>query len=455
MESLDPIIAGQRTFFASGHTRDTAFRRSALIRLQEAIHKHLPPLYDALWKDLHKSEAEAYISEIALVLREIDDQIGHLRSRMRSERVCTPLFLLPSRSRIISEPLGNVLIMAPWNYPFQLTVLPLVGAIAAGNCAVLKPSPYTPTVSSVIRQMIWETFPDDYIAVVEGHRDVNEALLKEKWDYIFFTGSPELGRTVMQAAANNLTPVTLELGGKSPCIVDNSADVDIAAKRIAWGKFLNAGQTCVAPDYLLVHQNVKAPLIGRIKYWIEAFYGTDPAESQDYGRMVNDKAYDRVASYLGDGQVVIGGQTDAAERYIAPTVMDLGEMRDDVPVMQNEIFGPVLPVMEYVHLEEALEFINRHPKPLALYYFGSPKTGKTVIRNTSSGGACINDVVLHLGNDRLPFGGVGNSGMGKYHGKESFLTFSNRRSVLISPRHFDPPLKYPPYKYFKWIKRLM
>lgn len=455
MESLDLIIAGQRTFFASGHTRDAAFRRSALIRLREAIHKHLPSLYDALWKDLHKSKAEAYISEIALVLREIDDQIGHLRSRMRSEKVCTPLFLLPSRSRIISEPLGNVLIMAPWNYPFQLTVLPLVGAIAAGNCAVLKPSPYTPTVSGVIRQMIWETFPDDYIAVVEGHRDVNEALLKEKWDYIFFTGSPELGRTVMQAAANNLTPVTLELGGKSPCIVDNSADVDIAAKRIAWGKFLNAGQTCVAPDYLLVHQNVKAPLIGRIKYWIEAFYGTDPAESPDYGRMVNDKAYDRVASYLGDGQVVIGGQTDATERYIAPTVMDLGEMRDDVPVMQNEIFGPVLPVMEYVHLEEALEFINRHPKPLALYYFGSPKTGKTVIRSTSSGGACINDVILHLANDRLPFGGVGNSGMGKYHGKESFLTFSNRRSILISPRHFDPPLKYPPYKYFKWIKRLM
>ena len=455
MESLDPIIAGQRTFFASGHTRDAAFRRSALDQLRKAIHKHLPAIYDALWKDLHKSEAEAYISEIALVLREIDEQVRHLRCRIRPQRVCTPLFLLPSRSRIIFEPLGNVLIMAPWNYPFQLTVLPLVGAIAAGNCAVLKPSPYTPTVSGVIRQMIWETFPDDYIAVVEGHRDVNEALLKEKWDYIFFTGSPELGRTVMQAAANNLTPVTLELGGKSPCIVDNSSDVDIAAKKIAWGKFLNAGQTCVAPDYLLVHQNVKAPLIGRIKYWIEVFYGTDPAESQDYGRMVNDKAYDRVASYLGDGQVVIGGQTDAAERYIAPTVIDLGEMRDNVPVMQNEIFGPVLPIMEYIHLEEALEFINRYPKPLALYYFGSPKTGKTVIRSTSSGGACINDVILQLANDRLPFGGVGNSGMGKYHGKESFLTFSNRRSVLVSPRHFDPPLKYPPYKYFKWIKRLM
>lgn len=455
MESIGTLTSSQRTFFASGRTRDAAFRRSALTRLREAIHKHLPALYDALWQDLHKSEAEAYLSEVALVLREIDDQIRHLKGRMRPERVCTPLFLWPSRSRIVCEPLGNVLIMAPWNYPFQLTVLPLVGAIAAGNCAVLKPSPYTPTVSGVIRQMIWETFPDDYIAVVEGHRDVNEALLKEKWDYIFFTGSPELGRTVMQAAANNLTPVTLELGGKSPCIVDNSADVDIAAKRIAWGKFLNAGQTCIAPDYLLVHQNVKAPLIGRIKYWIEAFYGTDPSESPDYGRVVNDKAYDRVASYLGDGQVVIGGQTEAAERYIAPTVIDLGEMRDDMPVMQSEIFGPVLPVMEYIHLEEAIEFINRHPKPLALYYFGSPKTGKTVIRSTSSGGACINDVVLHIGNDRLPFGGVGNSGMGKYHGKESFLTFSNRRSILISSKHFDPPLKYPPYKYFKWIERLM
>lgn len=449
------LIDSQRAFFATGRTWPGDFRRTSLKQLKASIFSHLPALYEALWQDLHKSEAEAYVTEVAIVLREIDDQLAHLSRRMRPERVCTPLFLQPSRSRIVSEPYGNVLIMAPWNYPFQLSMAPLAGAMAAGNCAVLKPSPYTPNVSAAMRQIIESAFPPNYITVVEGHRDVNAALLAEKWDYIFFTGSPELGRTVMHSASEHLTPVTLELGGKSPCIVDNSAQVDIAAKRIAWGKFLNAGQTCVAPDYVLVHQNVKSPLVERIKYWIEAFYGTDPEESQDYGRLVNDRAFDRVSSYLSDGTILTGGQTDPAQRYIAPTLLDLGTPTDSVPVMQAEIFGPVLPLMEFVRLEEAVGFINNRPKPLALYYFGAPRTGRAVIRSTSSGGACINDVVMHIANDRLPFGGVGNSGIGKYHGKESFLTFSNRRSVLISSKHFDPPLKYPPYKYFKWIKRLM
>lgn len=449
------ILENQRAFFASGRTCGYAFRRAALERLKAEIKTHLAPLYKALWADLHKSEAEAYLTEVTIVLREIDDQLRHLRNRMRAKRVHTPLFLWPSRSRIVCEPFGCVLILAPWNYPVQLTLAPLAGAVAAGNCAVLKPSPYTPNVSAVVRQIVESAFPPYHVAVVEGHREVNEALLAERWDYIFFTGSPELGRTVMRAAAEHLTPVTLELGGKSPCIVDNSADADIAARRIVWGKFLNAGQTCIAPDYLLVHQNIKAPLLERIKCHIRAFYGPDPKESPHYGRLVNDKAFERVASYLGNGIILAGGETDPEQRYIAPTLLDLGRPTDGVPVMQAEIFGPVLPVMEFVRLDEAVEFVNRHEKPLAFYYFGSPATGRDILRRTSSGGACINDTVLHIANDRLPFGGVGQSGTGKYHGAESFRTFSNRKAVLLSARSLDIPLKYPPYRHFGWIKKLL
>lgn len=449
------ILENQRAFFASGRTCGYAFRRAALERLKAEIKTHLAPLYEALWADLHKSAEEACLTEIGITLREIDDQIGHLHRRMHPRRVGTPLFLQPSRSRIVYEPFGCVLILAPWNYPIQLTLAPLAGAVAAGNCAVLKPSPYTPNVSAVIRQIVESAFPPDHVAVVEGHREVNEALLAERWDYIFFTGSPELGRTVMRAAAEHLTPVTLELGGKSPCIVDNSADADIAARRIVWGKFLNAGQTCIAPDYLLVHQNIKAPLLERIKCHIRAFYGPDPKESPHYGRLVNDKAFERVASYLGNGIILAGGETDPEQRYIAPTLLDLGRPTDGVPVMQAEIFGPVLPVMEFVRLDEAVEFVNRHEKPLAFYYFGSPATGRDILRRTSSGGACINDTVLHIANDRLPFGGVGQSGTGKYHGAESFRTFSNRKAVLLSARSLDIPLKYPPYRHFGWIKKLL
>ena len=449
------ILENQRAFFASGRTCGYAFRRAALERLKAEIKTHLAPLYEALWADLHKSAEEACLTEIGITLREIDDQIGHLHRRMHPRRVGTPLFLQPSRSRIVYEPFGCVLILAPWNYPIQLTLAPLAGAVAAGNCAVLKPSPYTPNVSAVIRQIVESAFPPDHVAVVEGHREVNEALLAERWDYIFFTGSQELGRTVMRAAAEHLTPVTLELGGKSPCIVDNSADADIAARRIVWGKFLNAGQTCIAPDYLLVHQNIKAPLLERIECHIRAFYGPDPKESPHYGRLVNDKAFERVASYLGNGIILAGGETDPEQRYIAPTLLDLGRPTDGVPVMQAEIFGPVLPVMEFVRLDEAVEFVNRHEKPLAFYYFGSPATGRDILRRTSSGGACINDTVLHIANDRLPFGGVGQSGTGKYHGAESFRTFSNRKAVLLSARSLDIPLKYPPYRHFGWIKKLL
>ena len=449
------ILDRQRTFFATGQTRPYVFRRDALLRLRRSITAHLPALYEAMHHDLHKSKEETYLTEVAIVLREIDNQLRHLKRRMRATCVFTPLFLWPSRSRTICEPYGNVLIISPWNYPAQLTLSPLAGAIAAGNCAVVKTSPYAPQVSAVLGRIIVSAFSPDHVTLIEGNREVNEALLAERWDYIFFTGSPTLGRIVMRAAAEHLTPLTLELGGKSPCLVDNSANIDLAARRIVWGKFLNAGQTCVAPDYLLVHQNVKGPLVDRIRHWIDVFYGPDPKESPHFGRLVNESAYRRAASYLTDGSLLAGGETDPAQRYIAPTLLDLGTPTDSVPVMQAEIFGPILPVMEYIHIDQAIEFVNRHEKPLALYYFGAPRTGREVLRRTSSGGACINDTILHISNDHLPFGGVGRSGMGRYHGKASFETFSNRRSVLISPRNSDLPFKYPPYKYFKLIRKLL
>ena len=449
------ILDRQRTFFATGQTRPYAFRRDALRRLRASVVEHLPVLYEAMFHDLHKSEAETYLTEVAIVLREIDNQLGHLRSRMRASRVSTPLFLWPSRSRTLCEPYGNVLIVSPWNYPAQLALCPLAGAIAAGNCAVVKSSPYTPQVSSVLKRIVASAFHPDHVTLIEGDRQVNTALLAERWDYIFFTGNPALGHIVMRAAADHLTPLTLELGGKSPCLVDHSANIDLAARRIVWGKFLNAGQTCVAPDYLLVHQNIKAPLIDRLRHWIGVFYGPEPKESPHFGRLVNEQAYRRVVSYLTDGTLLAGGETDPSQRYIAPTLLDLGTPTDSVPVMQAEIFGPVLPLMEYVRLDQALEFVNRHEKPLALYYFGAPRTGREVLRRTSSGGACINDTILHISNDHLPFGGVGRSGMGRYHGKASFETFSHRRSVLISPRNSDLPFKYPPYKYFKLIQKLL
>lgn len=446
------IIDQQRIYFASGATRSYTFRKNALERLKKTILEHEKSIYEALHADLHKSEGETFLSEIGIVLREIDTHLKHLRAWMRPKRVGTPLFMKPSRSRIVCEPYGVVLIMAPWNYPFQLTLAPLVGAIAAGNCAVLKPSPYTPHVSTVIRQIVESAFTPEHVTVVEGHRDTNTELLAQRWDYIFFTGSPSMGKVVMQAAAEHLTPVTLELGGKSPCIVDSTANCDIAARRIVWGKFLNAGQTCIAPDYLFVHQNVREPLLEQVELCIKQFYGEDPKASENYARIVSDKAFERIQSYLSEGKIIQGGETDPAERYIAPTL--LTEVDPESPVMQQEIFGPVLPVFEFVHLTDVLEFINNREKPLALYYFGTGKRAKRALHETSSGGMCINDTIMHIANDKLPFGGVGNSGMGKYHGKNSFLTFSNRRSLVLTPRNFDIPLKYPPYKRLKWIKKL-
>jgi aldehyde dehydrogenase (NAD+) len=424
-----------------------------LRRLRSAIVCYEQRLSDALYLDLHKSYEEAYLTEISIVLGEIDNFLKNLTRWAAPSKKKTPLKLLPSKSFIITEPLGLSLIMAPWNYPVQLLLNPLVGAIAAGCTAVLKPSPYVPNVSVAIEHLIKECFSEEYVAIVQGHRDVNSALLKERYDIIFFTGSPDLGRVVMRAAAENLTPLILELGGKSPVIVDKSANIDIAAKRLAWGKTLNAGQTCIAPDYLLIHHSVKEQFIEAFKRAVVELHGKDAQQSKHYVRMVSAKAFERVSGYLKDGVVRHGGRADATDRYIEPTLLD--GVATDSAVMREEIFGPVLPIIEIESMEQAVEFINNREKPLALYVFADEESAKHVISHTSSGGACINDVIMHIANEHMPFGGVGNSGMGRYHGRDSLYAFSHRRAVLNTPTWIDMPFRYMPYKWFERIKRLL
>ncbi len=451
MNTPSSIAARQRTFFASGKTLDYAFRKQMLLRLDEALHHYEKALTEALRTDLHKSYEEAYLTELSIVYGEIRNHLRHLSRWMRPERKFTPLHLFPSRSRITTEPLGTVLIMAPWNYPVQLLLNPLIGAISAGCTAVLKPSPYTPHVSTVLAELIRTTFPDEYIALVEGHRDVNTALLGQRWDLIFFTGSPDLGKTVAQAAARYLTPVVLELGGKSPCIIDYDADLATAARRVAWGKALNAGQTCIAPDYLLLHKDIQQPFLALLKKEFERLLGTDPQLSPHFARIVSDHALERLCGYLKDGTIYHGGKTDPKERYLSPTI--LTDVLPNASVMQEEIFGPILPVLAFSDLDEALTFVRRREKPLALYYFGTH--GKQVLRQTTSGGVCLNDTIVHIANHRLPFGGVGNSGMGAYHGKDSFLAFSHRRAVVETPTCLDLPFRYMPYSLFRWVKHLL
>lgn len=442
----------QRKFFRSGATRDYQFRRAQLKRLEAGLKKWEKPLTEALWQDLHKSYEEAYMTELSIVLGEIKNHLKHLKGWMRSKRACSPLKMFPSRSRVMTEPLGSVLIIAPWNYPVQLLLNPLVGAISAGCTALLKPSPYVPNVSRVLEELIRDTFEERYVALVQGNREVNGQLLAERFDHIFFTGSPDLGRKVMEAASKHLTPVTLELGGKSPCIVDQDADLEVAAKRIAWGKSLNAGQTCIAPDYLMVHESVREELLDKIAHAFHDLLGENPQQSRHFVRIVSERAFDRLTGYLKEGNVRFGGRTDRAERYIEPTILEGVKPTDHV--MQEEIFGPILPVVSYRTIEEAIDFVTRREKPLALYFFGK-KHRQEVLRNTSSGGACLNDTIMHIANERIPFGGVGQSGMGCYHGYDSYLCFSHRRSVVSTTTLFDLPLRYMPYSLFKWIKGLL
>ena len=448
---ITSTLQKQRAYFLSGATQSLAVRKDLLRQLDEALHRYDKQLADALWQDLHKSYEEAYLTELSIVYGEIRNHLRHLSRWARAERKSSPLAILPATSRIIKEPLGNTLIIAPWNYPVQLLLNPLVGAISAGCTAMLKPSPYVPNVSRVLTEMIRATFPEEYIAIVEGNRQVNQMLLAERWDLIFFTGSPSLGKMVMEAAAKHLTPVVLELGGKSPCIIDKAANLEVAAKRVAWGKSLNAGQTCIAPDYLMIHEEVKDQFLKLlVKEW-KHLLTKDPQKAKHFVRIVSDKALERLIGYLDNGTIYHGGKYDKATRYLSPTI--LTDVQENAPVMQEEIFGPIFPVMTFKDLDEVISFVNKREKPLALYYFG--KDDQKILRHTSSGGACVNDVIMHIVNHKVPFGGVGNSGMGSYHGKDSFLTFSHRRSVIKTPTWVDMPFRYMPYKLFKLIKKMV
>lgn len=448
---IGEIRAKQESYFRSGATLDVRTRKANLVAFEKAVLKWEKPLCEALWKDLHKSYEESYIAEVSILLGEIRKHIRNVGKWTRPQRRPTPMKLFPSRSKIISEPLGTALIISPWNYPVQLLLTPLVGVISSGCTAVLKPSPYVPEVSDVIEKMIRDTFPEEYVAVVQGDRNVNTALLEQRWDMIFFTGSPSFGRAVMAAAAKNLTPVVLELGGKSPCIIDKDADIEVAAKRVAWGKSLNAGQTCIAPDYLMLHKNIKDKFLSELEKAFGELLGDDPQKSEHFVRIVNDAAFERLKGYLADGEVVFGGKTDKDERYFSPTVLD--HVSPDSPVMQEEIFGPIFPVQTFSSLDEVIRFVSMREKPLALYYFGSQ--GDKVLKHTTSGGSCINDVIMHIANENVPFGGVGMSGMGSYHHKRTFDVFTHYRSVISTPTWIDLPFRYMPYMWFNAVKRLL
>ncbi|MGB7487218.1 MAG: aldehyde dehydrogenase [Phormidesmis sp.] len=452
--SVADMLQAQRAFFATGQTKSYDYRLTQLKLLKEAILERQDAIVQAAKEDLGRPEFEGYF-EIG-VLAELSYVIKHLKGWMKPQKVGLPLAQLPGSAWVQPEPLGNVLIIGPWNYPFQLVISPLIGAIAAGNCAIIKPSEIAPTTSKVVAELVDATFSPDYVAVKEGGVEVAQALLAEKFDHIFFTGGTHIGQIVMEAAAKNLTPVTLELGGKSPCIVDSDIKLDVAARRIVWGKFLNAGQTCVAPDYLLVKEEIRPAFVDALKQVIQETYGDDPASSPDLSRLVSDRQFDRVAGLLAGEDVVIGGEHDRETRFIAPTVLE--NVSWDAPIMAEEIFGPVLPVLSYERIEDAIARINSRPKPLALYLFTQDKSVQDqVLSATSSGGVCINDVVLHLAIWGMPFGGVGNSGIGAYHGKTSFDTFSHRKSVLKKPFWPDIDWRYPPYaskvEFFKKVIR--
>ena len=461
--SVSQIVLRQREYFLTNETRSIDFRLKQLKKLKQAVEKYSDDIYEALWKDLHKCKEEAFLTELSIVINEINDHIKHLKKWAKPKKVKTPLYLMPSKSYVMYEPFGIALIIAPWNYPFHLMFAPLVGAISSGCCAVLKPSPYSQYTSEVMQMIIDDTFDKEYITMIQGHRDVNQALLAQKFDFIFYTGSPDMGRVVMEAASKNLTPVVLELGGKSPCIVDKDCNIDFAARRIVWGKTINAGQTCVAPDYMFVHKSVRKELIAKMIEYVEKFYGKDSQESVHYCRIINEKAYDRLVSYLDEGKIIYGGKCDAEERYIQFTLLDLGQQTTDnrqqswsmLGVMKDEIFGPILPVIEFDDIDVVRDFVVNRPKPLAFYYFGNDENAFDILEKTTSGGVCINDTILHVGNDHLPFGGVGESGMGKYHSQESFLAFSNKRAVLKSSSKIDFAMKYPPYDKIDLIKKLM
>ena len=438
----------QRKFFNSGCTLPLSFRHEALRKLKKTILAHEEEINQALMADLGKSPTETYMCETGMTLAELSFMQKHLNRWSKPHRVISPLAQFHARSFTVRDPYGVVLIMSPWNYPFMLTMEPLIGAIACGNCCVVKPSAYSPATSAIIGKIIAECFPPEYVAVVEGGRNENKTLLNQKFDYIFFTGGVNVGKEVMRHAAEHLTPVTLELGGKSPVVVDSSAKLDLAAKRLAFGKLLNCGQTCVAPDYLLIDRKVEQQFVERFRYHLKKMSGDDPLHNESYVHMVNEKHFHRVMSLIDSQKVTFGGTGDPKTLRIAPTILQ--NVTGEDAVMQEEIFGPILPVISYDTIDEAIGFIQKRPHPLACYLFSEDKaTQQRFLRELAFGGGCINDTIIHLATSRMGFGGVGGSGMGSYHGKKSFDTFSHEKSIVNKSTWLDMPVRYAPYSDFQ------
>ncbi|SAN16783.1 Aldehyde dehydrogenase [Staphylococcus aureus] len=454
MNIIEQKFYDSKAFFNTQQTKDISFRKKQLKKLSKAIKSYESDILEALYTDLGKNKVEAYATEIGITLKSIKNARKELKNWTKTKNVDTPLYLFPTKSYIKKEPYGTVLIIAPFNYPFQLVFEPLIGAIAAGNTAIIKPSELTPNVARVIKRLINETFDANYIEVIEGGIEETQTLIHLPFDYVFFTGSENVGKIVYQAASENLVPVTLELGGKSPVIVDETANIKVASERICFGKFTNAGQTCVAPDYILVHESVKDDLITALSKTLREFYGQNIQQSPDYGRIVNLKHYHRLTSLLNSAQmnIVFGGHSDEDERYIEPTLLD--HVTNDSAIMQEEIFGPILPILTYQSLDEAIAFIHQRPKPLSLYLFSEDENAtQRVINELSFGGGAINDTLMHLANPKLPFGGVGASGMGRYHGKYSFDTFTHEKSYIFKSTRLESGVHLPPYKgKFKYIK---
>jgi aldehyde dehydrogenase (NAD+) len=457
METIT-MLSQMRPYFDTGNSMPYHFRLTQLKKLQAAIISHEQALYDALYKDLKKSPEECWVTENGMVLSELNLAIKKLQHWMAPQRVSTNLLNLPSSSKIMKEPLGVVLIIGPWNYPFQLLFNPLIGAMAAGNCVVLKPSEFAPATELVMKKIIEDTFDPEYILYADGDgATIISAMMNHfTFDHVFYTGSTAIGKIIYKMAAERLVPVTLELGGKSPCVVESDADIKVAARRIAMTKFSNCGQMCVTPDFVLVHETVKDALVNELKKCIGQFFGDKPEASYNYGKMINEKQFDRVVGYLTNGKIVQGGQSNKAALYIEPTIME--DINLDAAIMQDEIFGPILPVITFSNKAAAMDIIAKHKNPLAFYVFTSnSKKEKEWLEGVAFGGGCVNNASWHLTNHHLPFGGRGFSGMGQYHGKSSFDTFSHKKSVLKTPTWFDPAIKYPPFKgklkLFKWVIR--
>ncbi|HXB43071.1 MAG TPA: aldehyde dehydrogenase [Puia sp.] len=449
-------LQSMRSYFDSGRTRSYAFRKAQLLKLKQAVLAREQEIFAALYADLKKSPEESYATELGLLVKEINTALSNLRKWMKPHSARTDLVNLPSSSKIYRDPLGVVLIISPWNYPLQLLLIPLAGAIAGGNCAVLKPSELAPATAGVIEKIISDVFDPDYVATVGGDGAEVIAPMMEsfRFDHVFYTGSTAVGKVIYQLAAKNLVPVTLELGGKSPAIVESDADIAVSARRIALGKFLNAGQTCIAPDYVLVHETIKDKFVEALRLSIDSFYGEHKTRAERYGKIINERRFDKLVSYLSEGDIVIGGENQRSKLFISPTVME--DVPLDSPLMHEEIFGPILPVLGFNSIKDALPIIHQNPNPLAFYVFtASAKKEKLWVESLAFGGGCINNTAWHFSNHHIPFGGIGTSGIGAYHGKHSFNTFTHAKPVMKTPVWFDPSLKYPPFKgklkIFKWL----